>query len=363
MKILFVSKYAYLPELLGGVERSTDMLATAMQRQGATVRVHAAVSYRTPGRYRWIPEAIWRRLMGEARTPPVLGYHGYGVARSLHPHLTLADHVRRFKPDHVILTGGDRAAFLPVLDGMNTKITAYVRDLGLLQTKEQIDAFKSASLISNSSYTANHLKEIGGRDSMILPPTLDWRDYAVDDCKPEAVLFINPKPEKGLEIVLRAAAALPDIPFLMVEGWTLPPKEREALHARLTKLPNVTLLPNQSDMRDVYRRAKILLAPSGTDPNYLFVETWGRVATEAQASGIPVIATDRGGLPDSVGPGGILIAPDATQEVWNDTIQKVWTNAALMTELSDKAIKHARGDLLDPDHHATLLLSFLKEQT
>src|SRR5262249_21620774 len=56
------------------------------------------------------------------------------------------------------------------------------------------------------------------------------------------------------------------------------------------------------DMRTVYCDTRILLVPSQWED-----ETWGRVVSEAQLSGIPVITSDRGGLPESVGPGGIVL--------------------------------------------------------
>ncbi len=63
-------------------------------------------------------------------------------------------------------------------------------------------------------------------------------------------------------------------------------------------------------MKQVYRSAKLILMPS------MWEEAWGRVATEAQFSGIPVIASNRGGLPESVGPGGVLLDPDGPLEPW-----------------------------------------------
>jgi len=48
-------------------------------------------------------------------------------------------------------------------------------------------------------------------------------------------------------------------------------------------------------MRAAYGRSRLLLAPSR------WVESWGRVASEAQISGLPVIATKSGGLPEAVG--------------------------------------------------------------
>ena len=60
-----------------------------------------------------------------------------------------------------------------------------------------------------------------------------------------------------------------------------------------------------------YAQARILLVPS------VWEEAWGRVVTEAQLSGIPVLASAIGGLPESVGPGGILVPPGSDVEVWD----------------------------------------------
>ena len=71
-------------------------------------------------------------------------------------------------------------------------------------------------------------------------------------------------------------------------------------------------------MADEYAQARLLLVPS------VWEEAWGRVVTEAQLNGIPVLATAIGGLPESVGPGGILIPPGSGIEVWNAHLRKLW---------------------------------------
>ena len=74
------------------------------------------------------------------------------------------------------------------------------------------------------------------------------------------------------------------------------------------------------DMRRFYRTAKVLLVPSRCN------EAWGRVVTEAHFSGIPTLASDRGGLRESVGPGGILIDPDDDFSVWVEALSRLWDN-------------------------------------
>ena len=63
-----------------------------------------------------------------------------------------------------------------------------------------------------------------------------------------------------------------------------------------------------ADMRSVYARSRLVLVPSQCD------EAWGRIVTEAQISGVPALASDAGGLPEAVGPGGILMPRNAPPE-------------------------------------------------
>lgn len=74
-------------------------------------------------------------------------------------------------------------------------------------------------------------------------------------------------------------------------------------------LPNVVYQETTTDMRDyVYARTRVLLVPSD-------YESWGRVAVEAMAAGIPVIAHPTDGLRESLAGAG-LFADRADLEAW-----------------------------------------------
>ena len=97
---------------------------------------------------------------------------------------------------------------------------------------------------------------------------------------------------------------------------------------KVSVLHNVTLLSPQKDMREIYGKCRLLLVPS------VWEEAYGRVATEAQVSGIPVIASTRGGLPEAVGSGGILLDPAGPIEPWVNSVRKLWSDKTYYKELS-----------------------------
>lgn len=111
----------------------------------------------------------------------------------------------------------------------------------------------------------------------------------------------------------------PDIIFEIVESrgnWTELLKEvSKALGSPRYTLSNVFITQHTTDMKSVYSRARVLLAPS------LWFESFGRVTAEACMNGIPVIYTYRGGLPEVVGDGGIMI--DLPAEYYERPYQKI----------------------------------------
>jgi glycosyltransferase involved in cell wall biosynthesis len=88
-------------------------------------------------------------------------------------------------------------------------------------------------------------------------------------------------------------------------------------------------------------------------------ETWGRVVTEAQFSGIPVVTSDRGGLPESVGPGGIVLPYDAPATAWAEVLTALWSDEARYAPLSQAALDHAARAEIDLEHQVSQLMDTL----
>jgi glycosyltransferase involved in cell wall biosynthesis len=113
-------------------------------------------------------------------------------------------------------------------------------------------------------------------------------------------------------------------------------------------------MANTPDPRDFYRVSRAVLMPS------LWRESLGRVAIEAMANGIPVLASDRGALPETLGDAGFIFTiPDrctpgsnaipTAHEVapWVATIERLWDDPQF--EAWHRALAQAEARRWDPD--------------
>lgn len=161
------------------------------------------------------------------------------------------------------------------------------------------------------------------------------------------VTFVTPMPQKGLSLfnalAKRASRDRKDMMFLVVEGRA-PLAALRANNIEAVSDDHVWWLPHQACLRRVFARTSILLAPS------FWREGFGRTVVEAQLSGIPVIASTQGGLPEALNGGGVALpippaceanhrtVPDeATTDLWWTTLQDVWDDAETYGALSARA--------------------------
>jgi glycosyltransferase involved in cell wall biosynthesis len=107
-------------------------------------------------------------------------------------------------------------------------------------------------------------------------------------------------------------------------------------------------------MRGLFRRTRILLAPSQWE------EAWGRVASEAQCSGIPVVGSSRGGLPEAIGPGGMVLDYDAPIADWVDAVRGLWSDPDRHQAASAAARAHSLRPEMDSERQFTTFLSILE---
>jgi glycosyltransferase involved in cell wall biosynthesis len=351
MEIALVSGNPHLPQLLGGVETNTHELAHELIQRGHRVSVFAGLSLRNSfGLRRAVRGLVSRQRISLDHD---LGYPVYRARRiwEIVPELP--------RVSVALVQNGPMPDFAEAFARVGVPAAAYFLGLNFEEWDRArvrtLAAVPFRGYFALSRFTAERFRRVYGLTPTVVPPIFRRHRYETPVIGRE-VTFINPVTVKGVGLALEIAARCPDIPFRFVRGWPLGLKEWAKLKARLRRLPNVRLRDSTSDMRTVYRTTRILLVPSQWE-----AETWGRVASEAQFSGIPVVASNRGGLPEAVGDGGFVLGFDAPAEVWADTIRRLWTDEALYQEKSAAALRYSRRAELDPDVLVSMLLAALQQ--
>ena len=214
----------------------------------------------------------------------------------------------RFRPDLVFYYGGLPFDFLIAAEARSRGIAVafYLANGNYRESR----AFRDVDLVlTDSRATAQRYRDQMGIAPVPVGKFIDAQAVVAPHLTRERILFINPVLEKGVALVVRLALMLeqrrPDVVFEVVESrgqWATHLLQiTTAFGAPRTALSNVVVTPNTRDMRPVYGRARLLLAPS------LWWESGGRVLAEAMLNGIPAITTDHGGTAEMVQDGGVVI--------------------------------------------------------
>lgn len=205
-------------------------------------------------------------------------------------------------------------------------------------------------------------------DSIVVHPPVDYRHYEGE--RGDCITLINLNENKGSDIFYRIAERMGDRKFLGVmgsyddqlTGKILEYEDRPVVAAenfqrkvyKVDKTPdNVEIIDKQVDIRNAYRRTRILLMPSR-------YESYGRTGPEAMASGIPVICTSTFGTLESCGKAGIYIQNREDIDEWIKAIRQLDKK-----EEYNKASKKAkqRAMELDPEAELDRLELWAKEKT
>ena len=114
-------------------------------------------------------------------------------------------------------------------------------------------------------------------------------------------------PEKGLQILLRAAAQLAgDWRLRLVGGGSAIDEMRKLAHSlgiedRISFVGQLL----SADLPSEYHKIDALVLPSLTRRNWK--EQFGRVLVEAMASGVPILGSDSGAIPAVIGQAGLIV--------------------------------------------------------
>lgn len=148
-----------------------------------------------------------------------------------------------------------------------------------------------AGIISLSQFLTDFIREWSGMEALTVYPHAYGDGPFPRHGRHDRgyVTMINPCVVKGSPIFIALARALPEVEFAAVLSWGTTERDQQAL----AELPNVTTIAPTADIDQFFAQTRILLAPS------LWHESFGLVVVEAMLRGIPVLASDVGGLPEA----------------------------------------------------------------
>lgn len=348
MKILLAAKYPHYPQGGGGLERNTHELCLRLVRRGVTPAVICDLKQE-------FSPLVLRNRLARLRAPavrfPADDALGYSVYRGWSNETGAREVVERFEPDVVIVQSAFPVPLVESFGGLGVPRMAYFHEVARVGDAGVIAAMGDVGLLANSEFTSRKMQAASGIWPPVIRPLIDPTFYRVET-QARNVLFVNAKPHKGVEIAFGVAQRRPDVHFDFIRSWDMSASEARALTARARAAGNITLHNPTNDMRSLYGRARLLLAPSQCE------EAWGRVVSEAQVSGIPVLASDRGGLPEAVGPGGLVVPHDAPILHWLDAFATLWDSPTEHQRYATAAREYSERAEIQPEE---ILTKFIGE--
>lgn len=202
---------------------------------------------------------------------------------------------------------------------------------------------KQALIIEGAD--ARKISVIGAHiDTKKFAPKVGWLDAIQNNPKkPLTILFCGRfVHEKGVPEILAAMHRLAQddrlsryrIHWHFVGSGPLKKDIEAGVRLNLKNWHSTIESAKYPDMPKIYGRADIVIAPS--KPTRYWEEQYGMTLLEAQASGLPIITTRSGGIPENVGKAAMIIPPGDVRAL-TQAIQDLVTHASLRHTLAAAA--------------------------
>jgi glycosyltransferase involved in cell wall biosynthesis len=273
----------------------------------------------------------WHRL----EWPPIewLTHHHADVVHSLHPLLIPSRSAARIVTVHDLY-------FLDRPEHTGAEIR---RDYSSLAQRH---VTRADGVVVNSRYTGSQVAQrfevSPDRITVCYPGKPSW-SRRPDPAVAGPVLFLGTvEPRKNVARLIDAYAAViarrPDAPNLVIAG-TLH-ISRDELLSRASAGPNLsdrvsfTGYVDEAEREHLLSTASMLVLPS-------LEEGFGIPALEAMTIGLPVVASNRGALPEVVEDAGILIDPEDVRAL-AAAIERLLSDDCLRRSLSAKGVERAQ---------------------
>ncbi len=304
MKILLAMEAVYYPGF-GGANKIMRAVAEQMAARGHSVFVVTpaigASGFATLPELRraLAAEQVLVRTEHEADEFTLNGVPIHAV-HATHRYLAhLEQQIQAHQPDTILVTSEDwdgglletalQVGLAPVFVLVNTAIALPFGPSAMRPSawRKQLVG-QAAGLFAISRFLKDYLWRWGDMDAALFyTPTYGLGPYPrLGGFDKPYVTMLNPSLGKGIAILLALAERFPAVSFAAVPTWATTNEDRAAL----AEFPNVHVLPPQRDIDLIWTQTRVALMPS------LWPEGFGLTVVEAMLRGIPVLASNQGGL-------------------------------------------------------------------
>jgi len=314
MKIILAQPMGYLFSI-GGAHKANRVLMEGLAERGHFCRVLSPINFTgslsalgEDMRHEQLREQLAQRGINLTSTSEGDSFQLKGVdVRLPIDYVTLCaqfyEHVRKVDPTWILVSEDTAHLILAAaLEAAPSRVVYISHSPSSLpfgpdcfspdSSKEELLG-RAAAIITVSDYMKDYIKRYSGLESVVLRfPVYGAGPYPVFgrfDFDNGFVTMINPCAIKGISILLELARRFPQIRFACVVTWGTVKSELKALE----ELPNMTILRPSENMDEVLCQTRVLVAPS------LWGEAFGQVVVDAMLRGIPVLASNSGGLPEA----------------------------------------------------------------